>query len=659
MLSDRVKLAARQQQFLTVLSRDEAEQRFHDAIPFALPSSQLVTLHAAHGRVLAERIAAPIDVPGFDRSNVDGFAVRAADTTGAMEESPRTLAINNESLLPGVVPQIEVRSGTATPISTGGMVPRGADAVVMIEQTDIVECDGTLALEVGRAAAPGSMITFAGSDIALGETIYWPGQVLTSREIGVLAALGMTSVPVYSRPQVAIISTGDEVVQPGEPLPLGAIYDSNAAILAGAVTEAGGEPVLLGAVPDDADALRRIVDKALEHDVVLLSGGTSKGAGDLSYQIISGWTDPGIVAHGVALKPGKPICLAVTRGKPVVILPGFPTSAIFTFHEFVAPVIRQLAGLPPKQTSQVEAQVPLRIHSDKGRTEYLLVRLFETESGLAAYPLGKGSGAVTTFSQADGFVTIPAHTEIVDAEQAVAVTLLDRELRTPDLVVIGSHCLGLDELLGELRQHGFSVTVLHVGSQGGLTAAQRGECDLAGVHLLDPQSNEYNRPFVTPGLTLVPGYQRMQCFVCRSDDPRFTNVTEAHAALSIALSDTSCAMVNRNPGSGTRILLDQLLQQVDTKLQPPGYGVQVRSHNAVAAAIQQGRADWGLAIEPVAAAYGLRTFPVQAEQYDFVIPDQRLQRPAVQALLRLLKSDAMQRRLASLGLLQVGPGTKG
>ena len=271
--------------------------------------------------------------------------------------------------------------------------------------------------------------------------------------------------------------------------------------------------------------------KRLQHalefaDVVLLSGGTSKGAGDLSYRVVAELRDPGIVAHGVALKPGKPICLAATRGRPVVVLPGFPTSAIFTFHEFVAPVLRLLAGRGAQERTVVPARLAVKVNSEIGRTEYLLVGLVETAdeaagTSLAAYPMGQGSGSVTTFSRADGFATIGRHEEIVQAGTLVDVQLLGRDLQLADLVVIGSHCIGLDYLLGELQQQGVRSKFLAVGSTAGLDAAKRGECDVAGIHLLDPKTDQYNRPFLTPALDLVAGYGRAQGVVFRRGDRRF------------------------------------------------------------------------------------------------------------------------------------------
>ncbi len=642
--------ASRQTQFLDVVSREEAERRFRSHLKLHPLGEETIPLALARERVLAKDVRSTVDVPGFDRSNVDGFAVQAADTYGATEEEPVTLKLNAEILSPGVRPLTSVQPGTATTIATGGMFPRGADAVVMVEQSEVIERDDGPWVHVRRSVAPGESVTFAGTDIASGETTLWAGQLLTAREIGILAAIGCDQVEVYRRPRVAIISTGDEIIPPGQPLPVGAVYDSNSAIVAATVEELGGEPILMGSVPDDEDRLRQIFLEALKHDIVIMSGGTSKGAGDLSYRVVHERNDPGIVAHGVALKPGKPICLAVTQEKPVVILPGFPTSAIFTFREFVAPVIRAMAGLPLQNRGTVRARLPIQIHSARGRTEYNLVGLVESKQGLVAYPIGKGSGSVSTFSHADGFFTIPQLTEIVPAESEVEVTLIDEALQPADLVVIGSHCLGLDALLSRIRQSGFRVKSLAVGSTAGLNAVKRNECDIAGIHLLDPESGIYNHPFLDDSLTLLPGYRRMQGIVYREGDTRFERA-ELDELIKALAEDPECMMVNRNPGSGTRILLDQLLKQTcpDESRRPAGYGVQAKSHNAVAAAVSQERADWGLAIETAARAYGLKFRPIQEEHYDFAVPTDRLQRPAVQAFQELLNSEETRAVLSGMG----------
>jgi putative molybdopterin biosynthesis protein len=450
----RLRAAASQDQFLDVVSREEAEARFHRHLVLAPLGKETTPLARARGRVLAADITAAVDVPGFDRASVDGFAVRAADTEGASEAAPAILRLTPDLLTPGVAPSATVEAGWASVIATGGMLPRGADAVVMVEHTD-APADGTLRIEVHRPVAPGAFVAGAGSDIALGETVLRRGRILSSREIAMLAAVGLADVPVWRRPRVAILSTGDEIVAPGGAIRPGQVFDSNAATLAAAVEEQGGEAVPMGIVPDDEALLEAALDRALAcADVVLLSGGTSKGAGDLASRAAARLDRPGIVVHGVALKPGKPLCLAVQDGKPVAILPGFPTSAIFTFHSFIAPVIRVFAGLPPADERVVDAALPMRIGSERGRTEYVLCALMPSpDGGLAAYPTAKGSGAVTSFAAADGFFTVPAASETVAANTVVQVQRIG-DAPPADLVIIGSHCAGLDLLVGLLERDG-------------------------------------------------------------------------------------------------------------------------------------------------------------------------------------------------------------
>ena len=636
---------AAQRQFLDVCSADEALKRFETALAPGPLGTEKVVLEQLLGRVLAVDVAAPVDVPGFDRANVDGFALRAADTVGAREGQEVELVLTGEVLTPGVVPQRTVQPGEATLIATGGMLPRGADAVVLVENTEFDEVDGTEVVRIAKALPPGAFITFAGTDIGRGETVLRAGSQLASRELGLLAAIGLAEVEVFVRPKVAIVSTGDELVAPGEPMRTGGVYDSNGTIVAAAVEELGCEPVRLGAVSDDPDAQQQRFEQALAFDAVILSGGTSKGVGDISYEIVSRLSDPGIVVHGVAIKPGKPLCLAVTGRKPVVILPGFPTSAIFTFHQFVAPMLRRMAGLPLQEVGQVDACLPMRVSSEPGRTEFLMVGLMKTGGSYAAYPMGKNSGAVTAFSNADGFIRIDANADQLAAGTAVKVSLLSRTLEPADLVTIGSHCVGLDYLLRELQALGLNTKSMHVGSQGGLAAVRRGECDIAGVHLLDPDSGVYNRPFLSEGMRLLPGYRRMQGVVTRRGDARFDALDRPDQIVEAALSDPACIMVNRNAGSGTRILIDGLLNGQ----QPAGYAVQTKSHNAVATAVAQGRADWGVAIDTVARLYGLSFAPMQEEHYDFVIPATRWDSAAVQQFIAILHDPRIQSGLRELG----------
>ncbi|WP_048435505.1 molybdopterin biosynthesis protein, partial [Methylobacterium platani] len=645
----RLAAASRQEQFLAVVSRDEAMARWREAVPHAPLPPETVPLDEALGRVLAVDIASPIDVPPFDRALVDGFAVRSADTEGASEAGPRRLVLNREILACGVAPALTVGPGTATPIATGGVLPRGADAVVMVEATEF-EDGPEPAIALAQAAGPGRFVGYAGADMARGETVLRRATLVTAREIGMLAACGLADVAVVRRPRVAVLSTGDELVAPGRPLAAGRLYDSNGAIVAASVAENGGIAVPGGIVPDDEAALQAALATALASaDLVVLSGGTSKGAGDVSHRILARLGEPGILVHGVALKPGKPLCLAKAGDVPVVVLPGFPTSAMFTFHEFVVPLIRALAGLAPREEETVAARLPQRLPSELGRTEYVMAALSRGSDGpgrdgFVVLPLAKGSGAVTAFSQADGFFAVPANRPGIEAGETVLVSRIGRAARPPDLMIVGSHCLGLDRVVSHLAGRGVSARTLWVGSAGGLAALRRGECDLAAMHLLDPETGRYNAPYLTPGLALAPGWRRLQGVVFRKGDTRFEGGS-AEGAVAEILAEGDAVMVNRNTGAGTRALVEGLLNGA----RPAGYWNQPRSHNAVAAAVAQGRADWGVAIATVAQAYGLGFLPLTEEHYDFAYRESRRDEPALAAFLALLDDAALAPDLAALG----------
>lgn len=632
----------KQQQFLDVIPISEARRRWLAALDLAPVAAQEIDLADALGRIVAVDVLAPGDVPAFDRSNVDGFAVRAEDTFGASESEPRSLKLAGGPVTAGHVADTEVQPGTAIPVATGGPIPRGADAMVMVEDT---EADGS-DVDVLRAVAPGTMLSAAGSDIARGETILRGGTVLTARETGTLAACGIAKVSCRRRTRVAVISTGDEIVAPGQPLRVGQVHDANATLLAHTVREMGADADILGIAPDDEESIRTLLLRAREdYDLTVLSGGTSKGDGDLSYRVLASMAE--ILVHGVALKPGKPLCLAAWERRPVAVLPGFPTSAIFTFHTMVAPVLRRLMGRSEDARTRRAARLARHVRSDRGRAEFCLVSLVPGRDGLVAYPLGKGSGSVTTFARADGFFEIGTNVEFADEDQEVDVTLLGHGITPAALTIIGSHCLGLDAIGAQIATDVGPPKVIAAGSRGGIEAIRQGACDIAPVHLYDAASETWNTTFAPDGSRILRGYRRVQGIACRAEHAQHFREGTPEALMRAAVANPALRIANRNPGSGTRVLLDGVLGADAPR--PAGWTSAYRSHTAVAAAVAQGRADWGVCLEAPAKAAGLVWRPWRDEQYDFLVREDRFDMPGVQAFRRSLANPSVRAQLEALG----------
>jgi putative molybdopterin biosynthesis protein len=637
----------KQEQFLEVVSPADAHARWRAALDLTPRPEETVPVGDALGRVLARDVTAPGDVPAFDRSNVDGFAVRAEDTFHASEREPAILHLTGRPVDAGHAPRGEVEAGGAMAVATGAVIPRGADAMVMVEETDLAG-DGKVLVK--RPAVPGGRISAAGSDITRGETVLRSGTLLTARETGTLAACGIADVPCRARVRVAIISTGDEIVPPGTPLSSGQVHDANATLLAHAAREIGCDATALGIAPDEGDALRDLFARALgAYDAVLLSGGTSKGGGDLSYRVLGEMAD--IIVHGVALKPGKPLCLAAHDGKPIALLPGFPTSAIFTYHAFVAPVLRRLAGLGHAVGGHRRARLAHHMRSEIGRAEFTLVNLVRGRDGLLAYPLGKGSGSVTTFARADGFFEVPASTEYVEKDDAVEVTLLGHDVEPADLIVVGSHCTGLDAILSRLAAQGLTVKAITVGSRGGLDAALEEACDVAPVHLYDRETGVYNEPFAREGLRLMKGYGRRQGVAYREEHVDSFGADGAEGdvagALRRAAGEGALRLANRNPASGTHALVADILEGLARR--PPGWTQTYRSHSGVAAAVANGRADYGVCLEQAARGAGLCWRPLKDEAYDFLVPAARWDEPGTAAFRAALADPEVRGMLRTSG----------
>ena len=462
-----------------------------------------VDRRAARDRVLAERVDAAIDVPGFDRAAMDGYAVQASDTVGAGETDPAVLDLAG-TVHAGEKPAVTVEPGTCVEISTGAVMPPGADAVVVVERTDEISDDDSdtgnnddsnTAIEIRTAVAPSENVMLAGADIAAGARALGPGTRLTPRELGLLSALGVDEVPVRARPRVGIISTGDELVPPGEPLDseCGEIYDVNTTTIAAGVEAAGGDPVVYPHVGDDFAAMEALLRQAADEcDLVLSSGSTSASAVDVIYRVIEERGE--LLLHGVAVKPGKPMVVgridqpeadetepAAGAGDEVaqsayIGLPGYPVSALTIFRVFVAPAIRAAAGQPEPPTATVDGKLIVHQRHDEGRLRLLSVGLVETAAGeTLVYPVDKGSGATTSLVAADGVVAIDADTDYLAAGESVTVRLFDPDVRPPTLLAAGEADPVFTEILDRLDRPRF----LPVGSREGLRRLRDGIPDLA------------------------------------------------------------------------------------------------------------------------------------------------------------------------------------
>jgi molybdenum cofactor synthesis domain-containing protein len=410
--------------FRKLLSFDEAKKILNQQFIANPIGVEKVSLPMALNRVLAQNISATIDIPSFTRSTVDGYAVKASDTFEATEENPKKLKFCGHVAI-GEPPTVFVKNGLAAEIVTGAPLPKGADSVVMIEYTSQQE-DTIL---VHRPVAIYENIMTAGSDIHKNEQVLKKDKILDSRRIGVLAALGLTEIPVYKIPKVAILSTGEEIVEPGKPLSPGKIYDINAHTISAAVKEIGGEPTNLGIIPDNKNMLTKAIKKALKlADVVITSGGVSVGPKDITPKVVNSLGKPGVIISGVAVKPGKPITISVVNGKIIFSLPGNPTSSLFMFNMFIQPILTKLAGKPEEKIPTIKAMTAKKMFPARGRRTFIMVNLTFEESGKAIVnPVPTGlSGAITTLAKADGFIEISEKRQFLDESEEIDVYLFGK-----------------------------------------------------------------------------------------------------------------------------------------------------------------------------------------------------------------------------------------
>ncbi|TKX60176.1 molybdopterin biosynthesis protein [Halorubrum sp. SS7] len=583
------------------------------------PSPETVPLREARGRVLAERVDAAIDVPGFDRASMDGYAVRARDTFGADEADPAELDLVG-AVHAGAAPNVTVEPGTCAEISTGAVMPDGADAVVMVERTDEVGGDDATDGDASRIAvrtsvAPGDHVMTAGTDIAAGARALGPGTRLTPREIGLLSALGVDEVPVEGRPRVGIVSTGDELVRPGEELDpeRGEIYDVNSTTIAAGVEEAGGEPVLYPHAGDDYAEMERLLRRAADEcDLVLSSGSTSASAVDVIYRVIEARGE--LLLHGVAVKPGKPMLVgrldrsgdgadgdgqtgdAADAGESAYIgLPGYPVSALTIFRTFVAPAIREAAGRDDPATATVEGRMGVGERYGEGRLRLMPVGLLDLDDGNRplVYPVDKGSGATTSLVEADGVVAVDPDTEYLDAGETVSVDLFSPDVRPPTLLGVGEDDPALNRLLDRLANPRY----LAVGSREGLRRLRDGVPDVAVT--AGPTDRDVDA-------AVLGGWTREWGLVVPEGNPEdVTGLAD--------LVDCNLRLRNRPTVSGLRRSLDAALDDLaadrdadrrDLAGRIDGYERTAKAFESPVRAVVAGDADAGLGLRETAERLG-------------------------------------------------------
>jgi len=599
---------------------------------------EFVNIDDSIGRILADEIYAKVDSPPFDRSEVDGYALNHFDLIGADEEHPVSLRIIGKSVV-GKIPDISIKPGTCAEIATGAPLPKGATAVAMIEYT---KRSGEL-VKFYRSVSTGENVANAGSDVMVGDTTLRKGTLITPLEIAIISSLGYDKVPVYKNLNAGIISTGDEIETVGNVLKPGMIYDSNSHTISSYLRGIGIKSNFYGIARDNYEDIKSLVKKALnENDLVITSGSTSAGLGDVIYKVYAEFGR--LVVHGLKIKPGKPTIVAISGKKLLIGLPGFPMSAIIAYEYFIKKILMKLSGYNFEENITF-AKLSSRINSSKNVEEFVPVSIVKKGNELRAYPIYGNSGSITSMLYADGIMRIPENVNYLDENDEIEITLFSNTLNIPNLTVIGSHCPLLESLLSNFK----NVKYIRVGSTAGWYAVKNGEADIAGTHLLDEKTLSYNIPFLEKyGLSgkavIIRGYGREQGILIKKGNPK--NIKNINDFLR-----NDITIVNRIKGSGTRTLLDILLKKEAEKLGlnfeemvqgVNGYNFEGKTHSSVASAVSQNRADAGLSLKFYAELYGLDFIPIGLEMYDILASIDSLDKPEIKEMINLLKSDKIK-----------------
>ena len=622
--------------YLENIPREEALSRLLEKVgDFRLGEEEIATAEA-YGRVTSRAAYARISSPHFHAAAMDGYALASVETSGATPVTPKEFLLGEE----------------AHPLDTGDPMPEGMDCVVMIEHVHEATPG---AIRVEAALSPWQNVRVAGEDVVEGQIILTAGHVLRPYDLGALLAAGITRVWVRRRPRVAVIPTGDELVEAGADLKPGDLVEFNSSVMSAFITEWGGEALPGPILEDRFEAIETAVRDALKSaDVVLVNAGSSAGREDHTAAVVEKLGE--ILVHGVAIFPGKPTILGVCASasgarKPVLGIPGYPVSAVLALQEFVRPLMAHMAGAAPGEEERIRAFMSRKSASRLGMEEFLRVKLGHVGERMVCLPAKRGASVISSLVEADGVVRVPAHSEGIETGEEVAVELLRplADIRG-NLLMAGSHDNALDLLADELRarHHDARLSASAVGSLAGLIAVRDGEAHIAGSHLLDPETGEYNWYYIDRYLkgrevVVVNFVQREQGILTPKGNPK-------EVAGVADLNREDVAIVNRQSGAGTRVLLDHLMAREG--LSPGdirGYERVETTHMAVAMAVAAGRADCGLGIFAAAQVLDLDFIPLERERFDFIVPKEHWETPAISKVMDILNDKAFRDAVEALG----------
>ncbi len=632
-------MTSKRQTYRNLKPLKEAQEIFFSRFRDLRMQPETIPVRQALGRLLVGPVKAERSVPAYNAAAVDGIAVRASVTFSAFPESPVSIRLGGEGIQ----------------VNTGDPLPEETDAVVMIEKVELAEnrC------EVRESVYPWQNVRKTGEDIVKGEILLPAYHRIRSYDQGALMAAGILNVQVFRKPRVLIIPTGDEIVPPEEipdPMPPGVILEVNGQVLSSMIAECGAESTLAAPVPDVLERIKEAVSSGVAegYDVILTIAGSSAGSEDFSPAALSELGQ--LLVHGVTIMPGKPTLLASVQGHPVIGIPGYPVSAFISFREFVRPLLYEIQGLQPPDPEKIEAFMGRKLPSKPGLEEHVRVILGKVAERVIAIPLSGGAGMMTSLVRADGILRIaPEISGYSEGEKATVELFTPEKALNNRLLVIGSHDLTIDLLASSIKEQSegaITISSSNVGSMGGLLAIDKGIAHFAGSHLLDTNTGDYNRSYIQRHikskpvvlLTLVHRWQGLM--IAKGNPKGIQGMAD--------LTRPDIALINRQAGSGTRILLDYELQKAG--INPSainGYRSEEYTHMSVAMAVTSGRADVGLGIMAAAKALNLDFIPVSRERYDLVIPADLLKDPRIELLLQIIRSSKFAEQVLALGGYEV------